>query len=67
VLAISTLDYSATTLPPARTSLANVFVVNSAQIESGTLNLNETVGLANRQATALAPFLVTREPAAAHV
>ena len=39
-------------LPPVRTSLPNVFIVNSAQIESGTLNLNETVGLANRQAAA---------------
>jgi protoporphyrinogen oxidase len=67
VLAISTLGYSETTLPPLRTSLANVFVVNSAQIESGTLNLNETVGLANRQATVLAPYLVAGERAAAHV
>ncbi len=67
VLAISTLDYSATTLPAARTSLKNVFIVNSAQIESGTLNLNETVGLANRQAAALAPLLESREPAGAHV
>ncbi len=67
VLAISTLDYSTLALPPARTSLANVFVVNSAQIESGTLNLNETVGLANRQSAALAPFLAKREPAVAHV
>jgi len=67
VLAISTLDYSATTLPAMRTSLANVFIVNSAQIESGTLNLNETVGLANRQAVALAPLLISREAEAAHV
>jgi len=67
VLAISTLDYSAAALPAARTSLANVFVVNSAQIASGTLNLNETVGLANRQAAALAPLLESREPAIAHV
>jgi len=67
VLAISTLDYSAAALPAARTSLANVFVVNSAQIASGTLNLNETVGLANRQAAVLAPLLESREPAAAHV
>jgi protoporphyrinogen oxidase len=67
VLAITTLDYSTTTLPPARTSLPNVFIVNSAQIESGTLNLNETVGLANRQSAALAPYLENREPAAAHV
>jgi protoporphyrinogen oxidase len=67
VLAISTLDYSATTLPAMRTSLANVFIVNSAQIESGTLNLNETVGLANRQAAELAPLLNSREAEAAHV
>lgn len=67
VLAISTLDYSAAALPAARTSLANVFVVNSAQIASGTLNLNETVGLANRQAAKLAPLLESREPAVAHV
>ena len=67
VLAISTLDYSAAALPAARTSLANVFVVNSAQIASGTLNLNETVGLANRQAATLAPLLESREPAVAHV
>ncbi|HLB09495.1 MAG TPA: NAD(P)/FAD-dependent oxidoreductase [Gemmatimonadaceae bacterium] len=67
VLAISTLDYSATTLPAMRTSLANVFIVNSAQIESGTLNLNETVGLANRQAAALAPMLNSREAEAVHV
>jgi protoporphyrinogen oxidase len=67
VLAISTLDYSAAALPAARTSLANIFVVNSAQIASGTLNLNETVGLANRQAATLAPLLESREPAVAHV
>lgn len=67
VLAISTLDYSAVALPAARTSLANVFIVNSAQIASGTLNLNETVGLANRQAAVLAPLLESREPATAHV
>ena len=67
VLAISTLDYSATSLPAMRTSLANVFIVNSAQIESGTLNLNETVGLANRQAAALAPLLNSHEAEAAHV
>ncbi|HEY7860618.1 MAG TPA: NAD(P)/FAD-dependent oxidoreductase [Gemmatimonadaceae bacterium] len=67
VLAISTLDYSSSALPAARTSLANVFVVNSAQIASGTLNLNETVGLANRQAAVLAPLLESRERVAANV
>jgi protoporphyrinogen oxidase len=66
VLAISTLDYSTLALPAVRTSLPNVFIVNSAQIESGTLNLNETIGLANRQAAALAPLLATREQVVAH-
>jgi protoporphyrinogen oxidase len=54
VLAVSTLDYSTVALPPVRTSLSNVFVANSAQIANGTLNVNETIGLANTQASYLA-------------
>jgi len=46
LLAVSTLDYSTTLAPPVRTSLANVFIVNSAQIVNGTLNVNETLELA---------------------
>ncbi|MGH7657195.1 MAG: FAD-dependent oxidoreductase, partial [Gemmatimonadales bacterium] len=57
VLAIPTLNYSATLLPPVRTSIPHVFVVNSAQIANGTLNLNETVGLANGKAAELADLL----------
>ena len=57
VLAISTLDYSRASLPPLRTSIDNVFVVNSAQIAYGTLNVNETLALAARQAAALEPLL----------
>ncbi len=57
VLAISTLDYSRTALPPLQTSLDRVFVVNSAQIAHGTLNVNETLALAARQSDALAPLL----------
>ena len=57
VLALSTLHYSETLLPPLRTSLENVFVVNSAQIANGTLNVNETIGLANAKAAELAPYL----------
>ncbi|MDQ3809068.1 MAG: NAD(P)/FAD-dependent oxidoreductase, partial [Chloroflexota bacterium] len=57
VLAVSTLHYSDTWLPPLRTSLENVFVVNSAQIANGTLNVNETIGLANAKAAELAPLL----------
>jgi len=54
VLAVSTLDYSTAALPPVRTSLTNVFIANSAQIANGTLNVNETIGLANTQASYLA-------------
>lgn len=66
VLAISTLDYSDRALPPLHTSLPSVFIVNSAQIASGTLNLNETVGLANSQAAALLRLVNAREEAPAH-
>lgn len=52
VLALSTLNYSRDALPPLETSLPGILVANSAQIAAGTLNVNETVGLANRQAAA---------------
>jgi protoporphyrinogen oxidase len=45
VLAISTLNYS-DHLPPRATSVPGLFIVNSAQIVNGTLNVNETVRLA---------------------
>lgn len=45
VMAISTLGYSRK-LPPMQTSVPNAFAVNSAQIVNGTLNVNETVKLA---------------------
>lgn len=54
VLALSTLHYSERAMPGLGTSLPNVYMVNSAQIASGTLNLNETVALANAQAAILA-------------
>jgi protoporphyrinogen oxidase len=57
VLAIATLDYTARCLPPVRTSLPGVYLVNSAQIASGTLNLNETIGLAEAGAAELGPLL----------
>jgi hypothetical protein len=57
VHAISTIDYSRSLLPPLQTSIANVFVVNSAQIAYGTLNVNETLALAARQAAVLAPLI----------
>lgn len=53
VQAIATLRYSDTLLPPLETSIEGIFVVNSAQIAAGTLNLNETIGLTERQIEAL--------------
>jgi protoporphyrinogen oxidase len=47
VLPIPTLHYSAG-LPPMRTALPGVYLVNSAHIVNGTLNVDETVALAER-------------------
>lgn len=45
VVALTTLNYSEN-LPPMKTSLPNVYAINSAHIANGTLNVNETVKLA---------------------
>lgn len=63
VQALSTLHYTERARPPLRTSIPGVFIVNSAQIANGTLNVNETVGLANTAAAELAPLFAA--PAAA--
>ena len=47
VFPLPTIDYSAN-VPGVKTSLENIFIVNSAQITNGTLNVNETVQLAER-------------------
>lgn len=57
MLAVTTLDYTRSACPPIETSMPNVFVVNSAQIVNGTLNVNETVALANDSARRLEPML----------
>ena len=44
-MALSTLGHGRG-VPTTRTSLAGVYVVNSAQIVHGTLNVNETIRLA---------------------
>jgi protoporphyrinogen oxidase len=49
VLPITTLEYSSR-LPSVRTSVPGLYTVNSAHIVNGTLNVNETVELANRTA-----------------
>jgi protoporphyrinogen oxidase len=45
VFGLSTLDYSRR-VPPIETSVPGLFLVNSAQIVNSTLNVNETVRLA---------------------
>lgn len=47
VLAIATLGYSEN-LPPMATSVPGLYIVNSAHIVNGTLNVNETIALAER-------------------
>jgi protoporphyrinogen oxidase len=47
VFPLPTLNYSAN-VPEVKTSLENVFIVNSAQITNGTLNVNETIQLAEK-------------------
>ena len=57
MLALSTLHYSDRLLPQSRTSIQGVYIVNSAQIANGTLNVNEAVALADRKAKELRPLL----------
>ena len=52
VMAVSTLNYS-DHLPPMQTSVEGLHVVNSAQIVNGTLNVNETIRLAEEAVDAL--------------
>ena len=50
VFTIPTIGYS-TNVPPMRTSLPGLSVVNGSQITGGTLNVNETLALARRAFT----------------
>jgi protoporphyrinogen oxidase len=62
MLAVTTLNYSERSRPPLQTSLPNVFLVNSAQIANGTLNVNETLALANSSADELRTAFRLRAP-----
>ncbi len=62
MLAVTTLNYSATLLPPTATTVDRVFIVNSAQIANGTLNVNETLGLAQKKALELRTVLLDSVP-----
>jgi protoporphyrinogen oxidase len=61
VFPIPTIDYS-TRLPPTTTSLPGVHLVSSAHIVNGTLNVNETVELAERTARRLASLPAPSRP-----
>jgi protoporphyrinogen oxidase len=63
MLALTTLDYSARARPAVETSLPNLFIVNSAQIVNGTLNVNETVAVANDGAAQLRPRIMAKASA----
>ena len=52
VVAVPTLNYSQT-LPPMQTSVVGLHIINSAHILNGTLNVNETVQLAEQAAVML--------------
>src|SRR6185312_15046166 len=52
VMPVPTLGYSKR-LPPSRTATPGLYLANSAHIVNGTLNVNETVTLANGVATSL--------------
>jgi protoporphyrinogen oxidase len=47
VFPLPTLNYSEN-VPSVKTSFENVFIINSAQITNGTLNVNETIQLAEK-------------------
>ena len=47
VFPLPTIDYSAN-VSSVETSIENLYIVNSAQITNGTLNVNETIQLAER-------------------
>lgn len=52
VVAVPTLNYSQH-LPPMQTSIPGLHIINSAHILNGTLNVNETVQLAEQSAAML--------------
>lgn len=52
VVAVPTLNYSQQ-LPPMQTSIQGLHIINSAHILNGTLNVNETVQLAEQSAAML--------------
>jgi len=60
VFALSTIDYSKN-LPPVSTSIPGVYILNSAHIINGTLNVNETLGLIKKKFSELFPTSYEKE------
>jgi len=60
VFPIPTLNYSEN-LPSVKTSIDGVYIVNSAQITNGTLNVNETIQLAEKFIEENLPAKITKE------
>ena len=58
VFALPTLGYGRAPVPGVETSVPGLFVVNSSQILQGTLNVNETVRLAESSPWACPPRTV---------
>jgi len=61
VHALSTLRYSER-LPGTKTSLSGLHIVNSAHIVNGTVNVNESIGLAERWVSSVCRFPQDRRP-----
>ena len=61
VFALSTLDYSRR-VPPIATSVPGLWLVNSSQIINGTLNVNETIRLAEASLASLCAPLEINHP-----
>lgn len=58
VMAVQALNYSQS-VPRTETSVPGLFIVNSSQIINGNLNVDETIGLADRAASHLRSLPVT--------
>jgi protoporphyrinogen oxidase len=66
VFALSTLNYSEN-LPPVSMSVPGIHVLNSAHISNGTLNVNETIQLAEKELPKIIEAAFQRQqPAFAH-
>jgi len=57
VLAVTTLNYTESCLPPLVTSAPRILIANSAQIAQGTLNVNETIALGTARAAEIGAHL----------